>query len=55
MKIGDLVKWRRMPERPDEFGIVIWVDEKLGFFKFLGYPDNQMFALAGSDLEVVSE
>jgi hypothetical protein len=55
MKIGDLVKWRRMPERPDEFGIVIWVDEKLGFFKFLGYPDNQMFTTTGRNLEVVSE
>ena len=55
MKIGDLVRWRRRPETPDEFGLVIWMDEKLGFFKFLGYPDNQMFATAGSDFEVINE
>ena len=55
MKVGDLVRWQHLGGKPDEFGIVASVDEKLGFFKFLGYPDNQMFALAGSDLEVVSE
>ena len=55
MKVGDLVRWQHLGGKPDEFGIVVWVDEKLGFFKLVGYPDNQLFAMTRWNLEVVSE
>ena len=55
MKVGDLVRWQHLGGKPDEFGIVASVDEKLGFFKLVGYPDNQLFAMTRWNLEVVNE